>query len=195
MYAIRQSRVSWSPPGGFVGEAGLSTPLSKGDAKRSLAEGFVIGIIGIIIIALSVRSVVRVLNWRNGLTLYEHDEQISKNAFDLENNLGVELYRAGRIEEAKPHFEASTRLAPFWWSNWNNLGVYYQRSGNLELAKVYYKEAMKYNDYYLAYQNYAGVLLNQNKIAEAKQFLEKEALPRLPYNPVLQKMWQFTQNK
>lgn len=137
---------------------------------------------------LFIRTFIREFDWRDGLTLYSHDIAFSKNAFDLENNLGVELFRAGRIAEAKSHFENSVNLSPKWWTNWNNLGAVYEREGDLPKAESYYRKSIDNGQYYLAYENYAGILIKQKKIAGAKDFLEKEALKRLPYNLRLQKM-------
>jgi len=60
--------------------------------------------------ALSMRTIIRNENWRNGLRLYSHDAAIEalispQGSFDLENNYGVKLFRIGKIKEAKTHFE------------------------------------------------------------------------------------------
>lgn len=161
--------------------------------QRKFFQNFVVfNIFGVVlIILLSIRTFIRTFDWRNGLTLYSHDVKISKNAFDLENNFGVELFRVGRFDEAKIHFENSTELASYWWTNWNNLGVVYERKGELGKAATYYKKAIDNGNYYLAYENYAGILIKQDKKKEAKEFLEKEALPRLPYNQKLRQLYLY----
>jgi hypothetical protein len=106
----------------------------------------------IVIIVFSVRSFVRVLDWRNGLSLFSHDIR-KDSSFDLQNNMGVELFRIGRYEEAKKYFEISVKLAPYWWVNWNNLGVIYEREKNYKKAMEYYQKAIDNGQYYLAYQN------------------------------------------
>lgn len=126
-----------------------------------------------VISLLAIRTFVRTFNWRNGLTLYGHDIKISQNAFDLENNFGVELFRAGKYDDAKGFFEKSIELAPSWWTNYNNLGAYWERKGELEKAERLYKRAIDNGNYYLAYQNYAFVLLKQDKYKEVVEFLEK----------------------
>ncbi len=138
----------------------------------------------IIFITFSIRTIVRNSNWKDGLTLYSHDINISKNAFDLENNLGVELYRANRPDEAMIHFENSTKLAPFWWSNWNNLGVIMENKNDLEKAKVYYKRAIDNGRYYLAFENLAKVYLRNDTPLNTKLFAE-QSLKVLPNNATL----------
>lgn len=148
-------------------------------------------IVIIIIVALAGRTIIRTFNWRNGLSLYSHDIKISRDSFDLDNNLGVELFRLGKVERAKVYFERSTKIAPHWWTNWNNLGVYYQNKGNLETAKKYYRKSIDNGQYYLAYENYALVLFQEKKYDELKTFLEKEALMRFPNNVVLKKLYDY----
>jgi len=180
------------PVVGLLGLLNLSIIVALQKFKRPRAF-FVIG--GLIVLILFVRSFIRVGNWKDGLTLFGRDINISTNAFDLENNYGVELFRAGRLEEAKVHFVKSTELAPYWWSNWNNLGVVYQREGNLEKALELYQLSMDKSDYYLAYQNYLSVLIGQNKLVEAEEFLRNKALPRFPYNSYLLGTLYYLQNQ
>jgi tetratricopeptide (TPR) repeat protein len=167
----------------------LGTVIPKIDRK------ILVGII-IIITILSVRTFVRSLDWKDGLTLYSHDAAILPNDFNLENNLGVELWRIGKIDEAGIHFQASVNLAPSWWTNWNNLGAYRQSLGDLTGAEVDYKKAIDNGNYYLAYENYAGILIKEGKTKEAEDFLENNALKYFPENQNLEEMHQYLlQNK
>lgn len=142
------------------------------------------GILIAIFIIFSIRTIIRNSNWKNGLTLYSHDINISRNAFDLENNFGVELYRAGRLDEAMIHFEASTKLAPNWWTNWNNLGAILEQKNDLERAKNYYQKAVNNGQYYLAYENLAKFYLHYDTPETAKAFAE-QSLKILPNNSTL----------
>lgn len=145
-------------------------------------------LVGIVITILSIFSFKRELDWHDGLTLYSRDIQKSQNVFDLENNLGVELYRVNRKDEAKIHFEKSAELLPKWWTSWNNLGVIYEDEGDFEKAEEYYRQSMKNASYYRAYQNYAKILYRQGKLAELKSFLENDGLIKLPYNGILRQL-------
>ncbi len=139
----------------------------------------------IFLILLSIRTLYRSLDWKDSLTLYSKDEQITPNSFDLENNLGVALYRAGRYQEAKDHFERSVQIAPFWWTNWNNLGSTYEQEKNIKDAKDAYTTAIKNGQYYLSYENLAKItLFKENKPDEAKKFAE-DSLKILPQNSTL----------
>ena len=150
----------------------------------------IIFMIAVVVIAVfSVRSFVRTLDWKNGLTLYSHDIKISKDAFDLENNYGVELFRAGDYKKAKVHFEKSTKLAPSWWTNWNNLGASYEREENIQKASEYYQRSINNGQYYLAYENLAKIMVVYGKDKKkTDEFLQK-ALEIFPGNENLIKLY------
>lgn len=126
-----------------------------------------------ILTSLALRTFLRTLDWKDGYTLYSRDIKISKDSFDLENNLGVELARKGQLENAKIHFERSIELSPTWWTPYNNLGVYYARTNNLKRAEELYSTSIARGNYYLAYENLAFLLLREKKYQEAIDLSEK----------------------
>lgn len=142
-------------------------------------------ILGTIVTVLSLSTFIRTFDWRDGFTLYGHDIKNSPDAFDLQNNYGVELFRRGDFSQAKIHFEKSVTLSPQWWTNWNNLGAIAEREKNYSLARQYYQKAIDNGHYYLAYENMAKLLYFHFTKAEAKSFA-REALRFLPYNQTLQ---------
>lgn len=146
--------------------------------------------VGLILAILFVRSSIRIQNWRDGLTLYSHDEKIMTKSFDLENNLGVELYRAGHLSEAKQRFTRSTEISPTWWTNWNNLGVVVEAEGDLDGSLGYYQKSIENGRYYLAYGNYGRVLVKQKKYDEARIFIQN-SLKLYPSNTTLLELYQY----
>lgn len=135
-----------------------------------------------IVILLSLRTVVRNTDWKDGGTLYSRDIKTSKNSFDLENNLGVELFRKGDLESAKTHFERSVELQPNWAISLNNLGAVYNRLKDPEKAEFYYQKAIEKADYYLAYENLALLLVKKPNSEKTLNFLQ-EAVLKFPKNP------------
>ena len=127
----------------------------------------------IIILVFSIRSFTRVLDWRNGLSLFGMDIR-KDSSFDLQNNMGVELFRVGRYDEAKKYFKISTQLAPYWWVNWNNLGAIYEHEKNYQKATEYYQKSVTNGQYYLAYENLARILVLHGKDQKkTEEFLQK----------------------
>ena len=150
-------------------------------AKPAVALGVAV------ILAMAVRTAVRNQDWQTGLELFTRDLPYSPDSFELQNNVGTEMFRAGQIEEACPYFERSTELAPHWWTNWNNLGVCKQRAGDYGTALRYFEKALNNGHYYLSYVNIAGLLVGLGKTDEARKFLRERGLVDYPNGPELQK--------
>lgn len=162
-----------------VGFLGMTASILTIDNRKWKKIFGLLAIFGILL--LSARTIRRNMDWKNGLTLFGHDITLAGESFDLQNNYGVELFRTGNLEQAKIHFEKSTQLAPFWWTNWNNLGVTHQREGDIDKAGVAYQKAIDNGDYYLAWENLAFIKLNQEDNLATENFLAK-GLSKLPMN-------------
>jgi hypothetical protein len=144
------------------------------------------GAILVVLVALSARTVLRNANWKDGLTLYQHDMQIvdrtsPQGSYDLENNYGVGLFRAGQISEAAAHFRRSIEIQPKWTFSHNNLGAALERQGDLSGALEEYRRSIDTDDYYLAYENLGTLLIKLQRFDEAREFLTA-ALKKLPRN-------------
>ena len=163
--------------------------------NSKIKQTTLVGILLFVILLLSVRTLVRIPDWRSGLSLYVKDEPLAKGNFDFENNLGVYLHRDGKHKQALPHYVRSTEIAPHWWTNWNNLGVSYQMNNKPKKAEQAFLKAIKNGDYYLAYENYANLLLKQKRYKGLLKFLEQKALPKFPYNQRLAEIYQFAQQQ
>lgn len=153
-----------------------------------------------LIIALGVRTIIRNSDWKTPLNLYSADIKFSSSSFDLETNLGSELFFAGRKEGAKIHFIKSVDLAPNYWLNWNNLGTYYADAGDWGNATKSYKKAISNNpNYSKAYEGYAKLLLanSASDVTETEEFL-KDSLSRFPTNGLLwfyESVFKYKQDK
>lgn len=176
-YAERWSYTPIMALGGWILSQGIGFKV-EGRTKKVF-----VGCFAFLLITFSIRTVFRQLDWHDGLRLYSKDLRYAQNAFDLENNYGVELMRANRIGEAKVHFEKSILLAPAWWTNYNNLGVVYQREGSDDKAIEMYQKAIDNGHYHLAYENLALILAKRND-PRVKQVLE-QGLTQLPNNETL----------
>jgi protein O-mannosyl-transferase len=143
----------------------------------------------LIISVFSVTTFIRSFDFRNGLALYSHEEKYQKDNYNLENNLGVELYRVGKTDDASIHFQKSIDLNPNWWTAYNNLGAYYDSKGELERASGLYLASIEKGNYYLAIENYGKILYRQKRYPELKVFLRKY-LPYFSNNQTLNLLWQ-----
>lgn len=142
------------------------------------------GMLIIIIAALSIRTFIRSFDWRSNFILANHDTQVSKEAYNLENILSANYYFQGRCAEAKKHAERSIKLFPFV-NNYLNLGVSYACLKDYKKAKEYYLKALQFGDYNLAYDNLAALSLDYGDPQENISFIENRALPKFPQDATL----------
>ncbi len=165
------------PSIGILGILGIAVTHMQVKKQKTI-----LGLIGVtVILALSIRTVVRNTNWKDGLTLARHDIEVNKDSFALENNLGFELMQVGRYDQAQIHVEKSIQLVGYWWLSWNNLGVIYRHKAAKTKDAVYLKKAQdsfqkavdNTNNFYLPYENLAELLLNFKTPQETIVFIQQ----------------------
>lgn len=154
---------------------------------------WVLAAIVIIVGMLSTRTVARTLDWRDGLTLYGHDIKIAKESFDLENAVGIELFRAGRFNEAQEHLERSVSLNPLP-INLTNLGLLYEKKGESTKAMEHYQRALVYENSYHTYEAMAQLMFIHGDSASVMH-IAKEGLKKYPNNAKLWLMLALSQYK
>ncbi|MEO8430632.1 MAG: tetratricopeptide repeat protein [Acidobacteriota bacterium] len=67
---------------------------------------------GVIVLALSALTIRQVATWRDSLTLYGHAIAVTGPNETMQIDLGNELARRGRSEEASRHLQEALRIAP-----------------------------------------------------------------------------------
>ena len=174
------TRWFYFPIVGLLGLIGLGLQNIKQVKKGLLHLGYVFAII--IIIALSIRTVIRNTNWNTGLALYSHDIRL-EDSYILQNNIGSELLYTGQYDKAVPYLEKSVQAVPTWW-NLNNLADAYFFLGENDKAIALYKKSMHYGDYFLPYEGLTSLYLHSGNMALAKQY-SAEGLKRFPLNATL----------
>ncbi|MGE5041512.1 MAG: tetratricopeptide repeat protein [Candidatus Levyibacteriota bacterium] len=169
----------------LIGLLGLVGALVKSLSGKKKIEQYAYIVLGLFVLFLSVRTMARNIDWQSPLYLYSHDIIYEQDNFDMQNNLGNELFQAGDIQAAKPHFEKSIALAPEQSMNYTNLATVYAVEKNYNQAYIYFDKAME-NDpnYYPAYEKLGYVYLSQKDYLKAKGFLKK-AISRFPDQPIL----------
>ena len=121
-----------------------------------------------------VLLVLGLLTWRQGY-IYQDTETlwldtINKNpsSWMAHNNLGDELTRQGRLDEAVSHFYLSLSIKPDHYRAHYNLANTLSRQGNFDKAIDHYQKALRINPYHVKIQNNLGIaLIQQGKVQEA----------------------------
>jgi len=139
----------------------------------------------IILILFSFRTMVRLPNWNNNLTLFTHDEQVSTVSYDIEDQLANQYLLASEYDQARPHIIRSIQLAPKYWENWNNLGVYYEGKGQINKSIEALSQAVNNNpNYYNGYINLASIYFHYTPPHEAQTKIDN-ILMKYPNDPEL----------
>lgn len=102
-------------------------------------------LVGVLVITLSARTVVRNFNWADASTLYTHDLQTNPDSFDLHTKLAGELMAVNRFDEAKPHAIRAVELQPDDISSLGNMALLYMHENNKEKA-IYYVQKLLAQD-------------------------------------------------
>lgn len=148
----------------------------------------VIAVVGLIAVIFSVQSFLRSRDWENDYTLAVRDTQTDPTSPFTFNNLGVELFKRGEFQNARPPLEKSIELNPHWNTSWNNLGAVHQQLGDLKKAEECFLRSMEYGPLVLAYRNYPMVLIQQGRRVEAKEFVLQKAIRYFPGDPQIQQL-------
>lgn len=146
-------------------------------------------ILALVIGLLSIRTIERNPNWKDAITLYEHDTKIYQT-WDLENNLGAEYKYIGNQEKALEHYLYSVDIFPFE-TNLLNVGIVYGNLGNTIKAMEYFYKAYNAKSYarghersLTTYQNLVQTLLISKEPEKAEAILE-EAVADYPESSVM----------
>jgi Tfp pilus assembly protein PilF len=107
----------------------------------------------------------------------------------MNNNVGIFLFRQGKIIEAENYFKISTESNPKWPIGWNNLGVAQEQQQQLTAALNSYYQSQEAAPFNLGYENYAKLLFKLNEKEKLIHFLKEKALPTFPTNHVLNSIW------
>jgi protein O-mannosyl-transferase len=166
---------------GILGMLGVAFEVMRIDLKKTLT----IITITIVIFLLSARTIVRSFNWRDDLSLANHDLKFSKEAWGIESTLSFYYLEKGQYENAKLHAQRSVKLFPFL-INYTNLGTAELNLGNYKEAKYAYLRALTYGDIYATYENLAVLATFYGDPEENMVYIENVLLKKYPQNP---KLW------
>lgn len=108
--------------------------------------------------------------WQNSDTLFAHALRVTENNDIAHLNLGVELQRQGRPEEATRHFVEALRITPDYAAAHNDLALALETEGDEVAATEHYRAAVRLAPRYAdAHYNLANLLTRQGRHAEAEQ--------------------------
>jgi tetratricopeptide (TPR) repeat protein len=161
-------------------------------------------ICAVIIISLfSTRTFVRVLDWKDNVTLYKHDVKLGVENPILMDQLAVALYQEGNVDEALLYAKKSVSISPDV-RNLSHLGIlYYDKKQYANAIRAHLQAIQMYNarlennkqntdlvsveDLHLenSYVNLAFTYILMKKPQEAIMLLKEGGLPKFHTSPRL----------
>jgi tetratricopeptide (TPR) repeat protein len=103
---------------------------------------------GVILIILMIATRLQLQHWRNGIEAYQHTLAVTSRNYIVHNNLGIALFKRGKIPDALIHFKESVQINPRYAAGYNNIGVALAREGKIREAIPNFCEAMRLNPAY-----------------------------------------------
>ena len=81
----------------------------------------------IFIVSMSILTWKQCSHWFNTVTLFSHTLKITENNYVAHNNLGLTLYKAGKINDAILHYNKAIAIKPDYAIAYNNRGNVYSQ--------------------------------------------------------------------
>jgi len=155
-------------------------------AGREKIKYYAYALFSIIILSLSVRTILRNIDWKNEDNLWFATAKVSDAGPNIHNNLGDVYTRQGNLEKAAEEFKKAVEINPRYADAEHNLGLTYIQMGKAEEAIATFKTAVSMNpNLWQSYQQLAAIYYNQKKIDLALESIKK-ALAINPNDPQLQ---------
>jgi tetratricopeptide (TPR) repeat protein len=165
--------------------------LEKFPTKKIWLSSFFI----LIISALSVRTIIRNIDWDNEDNLWIATAKTSPSGFVIHNNLGDVYARQNNPEKAIAEFKKALEINPGYADAFHNLANTYQAVGNTQEAIINYQKAAEINPrLWQSYQNLASIYFMQKEFAKAYELIKK-ALEINPTNTSLQENLKLIEQK
>jgi|WetSurMetagenome_2_1015567.scaffolds.fasta_scaffold24118_3 protein O-mannosyl-transferase len=160
--------------------------IEKAGEKGKNYKKYAYSIFAIIIIALTIRTIVRNIDWKNEDHLWVATARVSPSGPNIHNNMGDVYARNGNLEKAAEEFSKSIQINPNYGDAYHNLANTYKSMGKADLAIENYNKALSINpNIWQSYQNLAGIYYELGDMKKAEENMQ-QAVKINPNNPELQ---------
>lgn len=141
-----------------------------------------IGLISVMLLGLSVRTIARNQDWQDRDTLWFATAELSPSSPNVHNNLGDVYARRSEYENAIREFQRAIELKPGYADAYHNLANVYATTGEFEQAITNYQKALEFNpNLWQSHAQLAAIYYNQSDYVGTKEQLTK-ALEVFPNN-------------
>lgn len=169
----------------YLAAAGIFVTIAAGlneIIKNKKLKPLGIGLVSLIIIALSVRTIIRNHDWKNQDNLWLAAAKTSPSSPQNHNNLGDLYFRHHQVEKAIEEFQKAIQLNPGYAAAYHNLANAYYSQEKIDKATENYQKAVSINPrLWQSWQNLGKIYFDQGNYSQAIEALKK-ALQANPQN-------------
>ncbi len=116
--------------------------------RTSAGKVAAVAVATVLVGILSVLSYRQVQAWGNGVTLFRQAAERTENNFIAHNNLGAELYREKRFDEALSHYHQAIRINPKYATAYRNIGIDSFSNRKFEDAEEWFAKALFHDPWF-----------------------------------------------
>jgi Tfp pilus assembly protein PilF len=128
----------------------------------------------IILLLCSIITWRQISLWTDNFTLYNHTLSITRNNWVIQNNIGVALFDAERLEEALYHFEEAIKINPYYIDGYLNMESCLSKMGRTDKSIVILRNAIELGVQEASiYTRLAHNLLKKEQTGAAIELLRK----------------------
>lgn len=177
---IMGERLMYLPSAGYsLGLAGMFVML----ARRH--RPVVMGALAFLFAVYGGRTILRNPDWRNDATITAADVKTTPDSVKLLFNMGNELSRQGRFDQAIDYYQRAITIYPDLSEAYRGIGKVYYTTGAFTRSVEYYRKAFDRSpDDITLYFDYAAALIKDRQYTVADSLLT-EGIGRFPNLPLL----------
>lgn len=180
---IMGERLAYLPSAGFCLMLALAWQwLQRKEQKAAW------GVLAVVVLALSVRTVARNRDWKGPFALFSADVRAVPNDAKIHANLAGQYLLRHQTDLAATEYQASLRIEPDFAESLASYAAIEFERGNLDSARAMIEKALSLRDrnslnYDFMSVLYADILMKSNQNDQALQVLDKQIAQSPGYSP------------
>jgi tetratricopeptide (TPR) repeat protein len=153
----------------YLPQIGIYVAVTWLVAERAMSRVVLAGLMAGVLVALMVCAWIQTGYWKNDETLWRRDLACTTDNYIAHYNLGFDLFKRGRVDEAITHYQAAIyNIKPDFADVHYNFGIALLQKNRTNEAIAQYERALQINPNHAgAHNNLGDAFLLKGKVEEA----------------------------